>query len=54
MRCSVATTSDNPYRYVGELGYYTHWQDPNMSDRLQLGVRFYEPEVVRFGQAETA
>jgi RHS repeat-associated protein len=48
----LATTSDNPYRYVGELGYYTHWQDPNMSDSLQLGVRFYEPSVGRFGQRD--
>jgi hypothetical protein len=48
----LSTTSDNPYRYVGELGYYTHYQDPNMSDSLQLGVRFYDPEVGRFDTAK--
>lgn len=33
---------------VGQLGYYTHWQDPALADALQLGVRFYEPGVGRF------
>lgn len=43
-------TQENPYRYVGQLPYRTHYQDPNVSDLLQLGVRFYEPEVGWFGQ----
>ena len=48
----VLTTLDNPYRYVGQLGYYTHWMDPSLSDLLHLGVRFYEPGVGRFGQVD--
>ena len=38
---------DQPYQYVGRLGYYTHYQDPAFG-LLQLGVRFYDPEVGRF------
>ena len=41
-----------PYLYVGQLGYYTHYQDSNVSDLLQLGVRFYEPEARRFTQRD--
>jgi len=44
----VLTTLDNPYRYVGQLGYYTHWMDSSLTDLLHLGVRFYEPDVGRF------
>jgi len=40
-----------PYQFVGELGYYTHWQDENLT-LLQLGVRFYDPEIGRFGQRD--
>jgi RHS repeat-associated protein len=40
-----------PYQYVGQLGYYTHWQDSNLP-LLQLGVRFYDPAVGRFGQRD--
>ena len=40
-----------PYQYVGQLGYYTHWQDVNLP-MLQLGVRFYDQEVGRFGQRD--
>jgi len=36
---------------VGELGYYTHHQDANL-DLLQLGVRFYDPEIGRFTQRD--
>ena len=36
-----------PYQYVGQLGYYTHHQAPEFG-WLQLGVRFYEPELGRF------
>jgi RHS repeat-associated protein len=50
----MASTVDNPYRYVGELGYYTHWMDPSLSDLLHLGVRFYEPGVGRFTQVDPA
>ena len=42
---------DQPYRFVGELGYYTHWQDAHLT-LLQLGVRFYDPQVGRFGQRD--
>ena len=40
-----------PYQYVGQLGYYTHYQDANLP-LLQLGVRFYDPGVGRFGQVD--
>jgi RHS repeat-associated protein len=40
-----------PYQYVGQLGYYTHYQEPEFG-LLQLGVRFYDPEVGRFGQRD--
>jgi len=40
---------DQPYQFAGQLGYYTHWQDENLT-LLQLGVRFYDPEAGRFGQ----
>ena len=42
-----ASSIDQPYQYVGQLGYYTHYQAPELG-WLQLGVRFYEPEVGRF------
>jgi len=42
-----AGSVDQPYQYVGRLGYYTHYQDPAFG-LLQLGVRFYDPEVGRF------
>jgi len=44
-------TTAQPYQFVGELGYYTHWQDENLA-LLQLGVRFYDPEIGRFGQRD--
>ena len=40
---------NQPYQYVGQLGYYTHWMEPDFG-LLQLGVRFYDPEVGRFTQ----
>jgi len=40
-----------PYQFVGELGYHTHWQDANLT-LLQLRVRFYDPQVGRFGQRD--
>ena len=42
---------DQPYMYVGQLGYYSHYQDSNL-DLLQLGVRFYDPETGRFTQID--
>jgi len=47
-RASAVGTTANPYRFVGSLGYYTHHQDANLADWMQLGVRFYEPELGRF------
>jgi RHS repeat-associated protein len=46
-------SADQPYQYVGRLGYYTHYQDENL-DLLQLGVRFYDPETGRFTQTDPA
>jgi len=40
-----------PYQFVGELGYHTHWQDTYLGF-LQLGVRFYIPGPSRFMQAD--
>ena len=40
-----------PYQYVGQLGYYTHYQDANLP-LLQLGVRFYDPGTGRFTQVD--
>ena len=42
---------NQPYQYVGQLGYYTHWMEPDFG-LLQLGVRFYDPEVGRFAQQD--
>jgi RHS repeat-associated protein len=47
----VGSTTDNPYQYVGALGYYTHWQSPDVK-LLQLGFRFYDPEIGRFTQLD--
>ena len=44
-------TTTQPYQFVGQLGYYTHWQDENLA-LLQLGVRFYDPQAGRFGQRD--
>ena len=46
-----AGTTAQPYQFVGQLGYYTHWQDENLAV-LQLGVRFYDPQAGRFGQVD--
>ena len=40
-----------PYQYVGRRAYYTHCQDPDLK-LLQLGVRFYDPEIGRFTQSD--
>ncbi len=42
---------DQPYQYVGQLGYYTCWQEPDFG-LLQLGVRFYDPQLGRFTQQD--
>jgi RHS repeat-associated protein len=49
----VGSTEDNPYQYVGALGYYTHYQDPEFK-LLQLGYRFYDPETGCFTQQDPA
>lgn len=41
--------NNQPYQYVGQYGYYTHYQEPEFG-LLQLGVRFYDPQVGRFTQ----
>ena|GEM_PF-1125749 len=51
-RASTVGTTANPYRYVGSLGYYYHHQDANLADWMQLGVRFYQPELGRFERIE--
>jgi RHS repeat-associated protein len=43
--------TSQPYQYVGQLGYCTHYQDTNLP-MLQLGVRFYDPELGRFTQVD--
>ncbi|MCL5102970.1 MAG: hypothetical protein M1133_02485 [Armatimonadetes bacterium] len=45
------STSDNPYQFIEALGYYTHHQAPDFR-LLQLGFRFYDPEVGRFTQQD--
>ena len=42
---------DQPYQFVGESGYYTHYQEPEFG-LLQLGVRFYDVETSRFTQVD--
>ena len=44
-------TTLQPYQYVGQLGYYTHYQDTSLN-LLQLGVRFYERNTARFAQVD--
>ena len=44
-------TTAQPYQYVGQLGYYSHYQDSNLP-LLQLGVRFYDSGIGRFGQRD--
>jgi RHS repeat-associated protein len=43
-----------PYQYVGELGYYRHssTQGTALANLLQLGVRFYDPDIGRFTQGD--
>jgi RHS repeat-associated protein len=53
--------SQQPYMFVGQLGYYTNYQDEMLSPfssnsgkhvLLQLGVRYYDPSVGRFSQRD--
>jgi len=44
-------TDDNPYQYVGQFGYYTHYQEPTLN-LLQLGERYYDPTTGRFTQID--
>lgn len=44
-------STEQPYQYVGQWGYYTHYQDDNLG-LLQLGVRFYDPQTGRFTQED--
>jgi RHS repeat-associated protein len=46
-----ANSVNQPYQYIGQLGYYTHFQDPNMP-LFQLGVREYDVNTGRFTQVD--
>ncbi len=45
--------TNQPYQFVGQLGYYNHYQE-NGFKLLQLGVRLYDPEMGRFMQIDSA
>jgi RHS repeat-associated protein len=47
----IGSTNDNPYLYIGALGYYTHYQDSEFG-LLHLGFRFYDPKIGRFTQQD--
>jgi len=49
---AYAGSVEQPYQFVGLWGYYSHHQDANLM-LLQLGVRFYSPEIGRFTQRDT-
>jgi len=48
---TYGSTSDNPYQFVGQLGYYTHYEEPTLN-LLQLGVRYYDAGLGRFTQRD--
>ncbi|MDD5095885.1 MAG: hypothetical protein PHV74_16155, partial [Dehalococcoidia bacterium] len=50
--CSTGSASQ-PYQYVGKLGYYTYYQEPDFG-LLQLGLRYLEPETGVFTQRDIA
>jgi len=43
--------TSQPYQFVGQLGYYTRYQEPNLG-LMQLGVRFYDSMVGKFTQRD--
>jgi len=45
---SATGTSTNPYRYVGQWGYYDDGAMGSSSGMLLLGVRYYWPQYGRF------
>ena len=48
-----ANSIDQLYQYVGALGYYTPYQEPELG-LLRLGLRFYDPLVGRFTQRDVS
>jgi len=46
-----ADSVDQPYQYVGQLGYYTHYEEPGFG-LMQLGVRFYDASAARFAERD--
>ncbi len=48
----TATSIDQPCQYVGQLGYCTHYQEPEFG-LVQLGIRFYDGDVGRFTQRDS-
>ncbi len=46
-----ADSVDQPYQYVGQLGYYAHWQEPGFG-LMHLGRRFCAPSLGRFTQRD--
>lgn len=40
-----------PYQFLGQLGYYAHYQDANLT-LLHLDARFYDPGIGRFTQLD--
>ena len=47
----LAGSIDQPYQYVGQLGYYTCWQEPGLG-LMQIGVRMLAPRLGRFTQRD--
>ena len=47
----AAGSAEYPCQYVGRFGYYTHSQETDLN-LLQLGARYYHPEVGRFMSAD--
>ncbi len=45
--------TQQPYQFVGQLGYYTHYQESGFK-LMQLGLRLYDPEMGRFMQRDVA
>jgi RHS repeat-associated protein len=47
-----AGSVDQPYQYVGQLGYYTHYHEPAFG-LLQLGIRYFSPGLGQFLQRDS-